>query len=70
MFADGIVCINTVTADDDFRIVAGLYRNAQSHVLNQKAAASYHAERMGKRYEDCDFIVCHIDGGITVNAHR
>ena len=50
--------------------IAGLYRNAQSHVLNQKAVASYHAERMGKRYEDCNFIVCHIDGGITVNAHR
>ncbi|MBE6118228.1 MAG: butyrate kinase [Erysipelotrichaceae bacterium] len=50
--------------------IAGLYRNAQSHVLNQKAVASYHAECMGRKYEDCDFIVCHIDGGITVNAHR
>ena len=50
--------------------IAGLYRNAQSHVLNQKAVASYHSRLMGKKYEDCDYIVCHIDGGITVSAHR
>jgi butyrate kinase len=25
---------------------------------------------MGKRYEDCNFIVCHIDGGISVTAHE
>ena len=24
---------------------------------------------MGRRYEDCNFIVAHIDGGITVSAH-
>lgn len=49
--------------------IKGLYRNAQSHVLNQKATAEMHAKKMGKRYEDCNFVVCHIDGGITVNAH-
>lgn len=49
--------------------IAGVYRNAQSHVLNQKAIARRHAEKLGRRYEDCNFIVCHIDGGITVNAH-
>ena len=57
---------------DEARItgIAGLYRRAQTHVLNQKAVAREHARRMGKRYEDCDFIVCHIDGGITITAHR
>ena len=50
--------------------IRGVYRNAQSHVLNQKATARLHAGRLGRRYEDCDLIVCHIDGGITVNAHR
>ena len=50
--------------------IKGVYRAAQSHVLNQKATADFHARKMGKRYEDCNFIVCHIDGGITVNAHE
>lgn len=49
--------------------IDGLYRNAQSHVLNQKATARIHAKKLGKRYEECNFVVCHIDGGITVNAH-
>jgi len=50
--------------------IRGVYRNAQSHVLNQKATAQAHAARLGRRYEDCNFVVCHIDGGITVSAHE
>ncbi len=50
--------------------IKGVYRVSHSHVLNQKAVAEYHAATLGKRYEDCDFIVAHIDGGITVSAHR
>ena len=49
--------------------IRGVYRVAHSHVLNQKAVAEAHAEAMGRRYEDCNFIVAHIDGGITVSAH-
>ena len=58
--------------DDVARVtgIKGLYRISHSHVLNQKAVAAYHASTLGKRYEDCDFIVAHIDGGITVSAHR
>ena len=29
-----------------------------------------YCKRHGIRYEDGDFIVCHIDGGISVSAHR
>ena len=51
--------------------IKGVYRIAHTHVLNQKAVAEYHAEKkMGRRYEDCNFIVAHIDGGITVGAHE
>ncbi|MBQ1271461.1 MAG: butyrate kinase [Clostridia bacterium] len=49
--------------------IKGVYANAQAHVLNQKAIAEKHAETMGRKYEDCNFIVAHIDGGITVHAH-
>ncbi len=49
--------------------IKGLYRVSHSHVLNQKAVAEAHAEKLGRRYEDCNFIVGHIDGGITVSAH-
>ncbi|MBQ3424821.1 MAG: butyrate kinase [Clostridia bacterium] len=49
--------------------IKGLYRVSHSHVLNQKAVAEAHARSLGKAYEDCSFIVGHIDGGITVSAH-
>ncbi|MCF0150496.1 MAG: butyrate kinase [Firmicutes bacterium] len=49
--------------------IKGVYRNAQSHVLNQKGVALLCAEKLGKKYEDCNFVVSHIDGGITVSAH-
>lgn len=49
--------------------IAGVYRSAQSHALNQKAVAAYHARSMHRRYEDCRFVVAHIDGGVTIGAH-
>lgn len=48
----------------------GVYRRAQSHVLNQKGIARLYAQENGKRYEDLSLIVCHIDGGITISAHQ
>ena len=49
--------------------IRGVYRVSHSHVLNQKAVARFDAEKQGKAYEDCNYIVAHIDGGITVSAH-
>ena len=48
----------------------GVYRKAGWHALNQKATARYHAERTGTRYEDSRYIICHIDGGISIAAHE
>ena len=50
--------------------IKGVYRFAHTHCLNQKAVAEFHAKKIGRRYEDCNFIVAHIDGGITVAAHE
>ena len=50
--------------------IKGVHRISHSHVLNQKAVAEYHAKTLGGKYEDYNFIVAHIDGGITVAAHE
>ncbi len=50
--------------------IKGIYRKAQTHVLNQKGIGMEYAGNLGKKYEDCNFIICHIDGGITVTAHQ
>ena len=45
-------------------------RRSIFHALNQRAAARKVAERVGKRYEQGNFIVAHLGGGISVGAHR
>lgn len=41
-----------------------------SHVLNTRKVARDVARRMGKEYENCNFIVAHLGGGISINVHR
>ncbi|MCQ2612641.1 MAG: butyrate kinase [Treponemataceae bacterium] len=50
--------------------VKDIYRTSATHALNQKATAREHASRMGRKYEDLNLIVCHIDGGMTITAHK
>lgn len=50
--------------------VKGIYRNVHLHALNLKETAIRHAAAQGKRYEDCNYIVCHIGGGISISAHE
>lgn len=57
---------------DEARItgIDGLYRGSSLHVLNLKGTARLHCRTHGMKYEDSDLIVCHIDGGMSVSAHR
>ena len=50
--------------------IRGVYRVIHLHALNLKEVAIRHSALLGKTYEDCRFIVCHIGGGISVSAHR
>jgi len=50
--------------------LAGVYRTVHLHALNLKETAIRHAASLGKRYDECDFIVCHIGGGVSISAHR
>lgn len=49
--------------------VKGVYRTVHLHALNLKETAIRHAESKGLRYEDENYIICHIGGGISVSAH-
>ena len=50
--------------------ISGLYRHAQSHALNQKAICLLHAKNTGRDIKDVNYVCAHIDGGITIGAHR
>jgi len=43
--------------------------NPSGHVLNSKAVSRICAREMGGKYEDFNFIVVHLGGGISVSAH-
>lgn len=45
-------------------------RRSVFHALNQKSAAREVATALGKRYEQCNMIVAHLGGGVSVGAHR
>jgi len=45
-------------------------RTSTSHVLNTRAMAIKLAKKMGKKYEDMNFIVAHLGGGISLNVHQ
>lgn len=50
--------------------VKDLYRPARAHPLNMKQVAIHHSKLQGKRYEDCNYVVMHMGGGISVAAHQ
>jgi len=53
-----------------FSGIPEIERKSAFHALNQKAAARRAAGEMGKKYEDVNFVVAHLGGGITVGAHK
>lgn len=50
--------------------VPGIYRTSSTHALNLKGTVRMHCRNLGVRYEDGNYIVCHIDGGMTISAHE
>ncbi len=47
-----------------------LPRKSILHALNQRAVAHKVAKELGKEYKDCNFVVVHMGGGISVGAHK
>lgn len=50
--------------------IKGVYRNVHLHALNLKETAIRHSQKNGWKYEDKNYIVCHIGGGISISAHQ
>jgi len=64
-----------VTTDelDDLARITGLpeiERRSVFHALNQKAVARRAAWALGREYHECNLIVVHLGGGISVGGHR
>jgi len=66
---------DAVSADEMYEIahITGMpevIRQSFCHVLNAKATARKVAESQGRWYEDMNFIVAHMGGGISISAHE
>lgn len=66
---------NPVTVDEMEDIakitgIPGITRKSKFHALNQKAVAGKVADKLGKTYEECNLIVVHLGGGVSIGAHQ
>lgn len=50
--------------------IAEIEKYGATHLLNSRAQAIRLTSSMGKDYQDMQFIVCHMGGGITANAWK
>ena len=49
---------------------AEVIRRPFNHTLNSKAASRKAAAELGKSYNECNFVVAHLGGGISISAHQ
>ncbi len=52
-----------------FSGIPELQRRSAFHALSHKAAGRKAASSLGRSYEECNLIVAHLGGGITIGAH-
>ena len=50
--------------------ISGVNRHTNMHALNLRGVAMHHSKLHGVRYRDANYVVCHIDGGISISAHQ
>ncbi|MDR1043918.1 MAG: butyrate kinase [Candidatus Adiutrix sp.] len=62
--------VNEMSAKATISGVKGYQRRSRFHALNQKMVARKHAEKLGRDYRDCRFVVAHLGGGISIGAHE
>lgn len=67
--------VDPVVVDEfeDYARISGIpeiSRKSKDHPLNQKAAARLAAKDLGGEYDDFNFVVAHLGGGISVGTHK
>lgn len=50
--------------------LADIKRESFIHALNMRAAAIKTAKKLGKPYEQCNLVVAHLGGGISLTVHK
>ncbi len=64
------MCVDELCDEARITGVKGIYRTSRAHPLNMKQTAITHSRQHGVKYEDCNYIVIHMGGAISVAAHQ
>lgn len=64
------MCVDELCNEARITGVKGIYRTSRAHPLNMKQTAIRHSQLHGVKYEECNYIVIHMGGAISVAAHR
>lgn len=64
------VCVDELSDLARFSGLKGIERESFFHALNQKSVARKAAAELGCAYTDCNLIVVHLGGGVSVAAHQ
>lgn len=50
--------------------IKGMERIPTCHALNTRNVARKVAEEQGRSYDECDFLIAHLGGGVSISAHK
>lgn len=64
------VVVDEMIPEARYTGIPSIPRKSILHALNQKAIGRKAAKDLGKKYEECNFIVVHLGGGISIGAHQ
>lgn len=64
------VAVDEITEIARISGVPAIERISLVHALNSRAMAHKVAEKYGKKYEEMNFVVAHLGGGISLSAHE
>ncbi len=64
------VCVDEMTEVAKISGIDGIERLPKWQPLSHKATGRHLAEVIGKKYEECNLIIGHLGGGVTIGAHR
>lgn len=64
------VCVDETDKIASYTGLKDVKRKPNSHVLNSRAVCREVAKENNQRYEDLNFVVAHIGGGLSINVHR
>lgn len=70
VFITDPVCVDEFIPESRISGIPEIERKSLFHALNMKSVARKAAKELNKKYEECNFVIAHLGGGISIGAQR